>query len=444
MSTKENKLGLFACVMLLVGCMIGSAIFSLSGLTILCAGPAAMLSWALGGVIMLAYGLTQGELACRYPQSGGVYYFPRLAFGGRTGLTLGWLSCWGSILTNIVAIAFGAIYVGQYLSVAFPWAGGKQIPIALLSILLCLLMNLLRADISGKINALIVTVLLGTLVVYVSTALFGGSFNSSMLTPFFDQGIQGKTGFLSAVPTAIIGYSGVVALAYLVSDVRNPNRTIPLAMLIAMVMVMVVYVLVVLSTVGLVSAGYLSEHPDMQFIPLFAACFTKLSAMPWLATVVSLSAVLALMTTILVCVTMNARALQAASRDGILPKWLGKETASGAPVTACLVTSLAAGGCACFPEMTGQIVNFGAVFNIITMLMVLLALIKSRRDAAAEKALFHAPGGKAMPYILLGVLALCNAAGILNGGKMLWIYTFGFLTLGLLMLLPALGRYTKQ
>lgn len=438
MSVKDNKLGPLECIMLLVGVMIGSAIFSLSGLTILTAGPAASISWGLGGLIMLAYGLTQGELACRYPQSGGVYYFPRQAFGGKMGLVMGWLSGWGAILTNIVAVAFSAIYVGQYLSVSFPWASGKQVPIALASILICLVLNLLRADITGKINALIVTVLLGTLVTYVTTAFFGGNYTPSQLTPFFTQGTEGATGVLSAIPTAIIGYSGVVALAYLVSDVRNPRRTMPLAMLIAVLIVMTIYVLVVLSTVGLVSAGYLADNPNMQFIPLFAACFTKLTSIPWLTAVVSISAVLALMTTMLVCISMNARALQAASKDGILPRFMGKEPANGVPVAACLATSLVPGACSCFPKMTSQIVNFGAVFNIITMLLVLLALIKSRQDAPATDLEFRAPGGKAMPYILLVVLVLCNAAGILNCGKMLWFYTIVFLVLGALMLIPAL------
>jgi len=57
MGSSNSKLGLFDSVHLLVGGMIGSAIFSLSGITILQAGPASLLSWLLGGLILLAYGL---------------------------------------------------------------------------------------------------------------------------------------------------------------------------------------------------------------------------------------------------------------------------------------------------------------------------------------------------------------------------------------------------
>jgi len=423
-----GKMGLIACVMLLVGAMIGSAIFSLSGLTILMAGPAAMLSWLIGGLIMLVYGLFTAELADRYPKSGGGYYFPRMAFKGKVGLYLGWISCWCSILTNLVAIAFSAIYVGLYLSVAFPWAKGLQIPLALGSILVCLGINLLNVKLAGKINALIVSVLLLTIAAYIVSAFCGGTYSTEMLTPFFFQGTGKAAGFLAAVPTAIIGYSGIVALSYLVSQVDNAHRTVPLAMIISVGTVITIYLLVILATVGLVSSQYLVENPGMQFIPLFAACFTKLSAFPWLTGVVSISAVLALMTTMLVCVSMNAWAIQAASRDGVLPEKLGRLNSNGLPAIAAIVTCLLSMIYSCFPNLTQQIVNFGAVFNIITMVLTMLALIKSRKDACAGQ--FRAWGGAAAPYVVLAILLACNVVGILNGGMSLWLYTLAFLALG--------------
>ncbi len=74
-ATKQKKLGTFDSVHLLIGGMIGSAIFSLSGMTILSAGPAAIISWILGALILLAYGLQTAELASRYPQSEGSLLF---------------------------------------------------------------------------------------------------------------------------------------------------------------------------------------------------------------------------------------------------------------------------------------------------------------------------------------------------------------------------------
>jgi len=432
-NTSDGLLKAPACIMLLIGAMIGSAIFSLSGLTIFLAGPAAVASWLIGGLIMLLYGLFMAELACRYPESGGVYYFPRLAFPGRAGQWLGWFSCWSFILTNVVAIAFSAIYVGQYLSVAFPWAAGWQLPLALGAILFCLVLNLIRVDLAGRINALIVLALLAAIAVYLGTAFFGGSYEPGMLTPFFSQGAAGTFGMLSTVPIAIIGYSGIVALAFMVSQVHEARRTIPFAMLVSIVIVALLYALLILSTTGLVSAAYLKEHPDMQFIPMFCACFTKLNSWPWLTAVVSIAAVLALMTTMLVCVSMNAYAIRAAGNDGLLPRILGSVSRNGVPAAGAMLTCAAAMILSCFPESTQQIVNFGAVFNALTMVLTMLALIRSRR--APEPCDFTAPGGKVLPYVVLIILLACDLGGVVSGDVRMWVYTAVMIAVGVVIML---------
>ena len=119
-SNQGGSIGLIACVTMIAGGMIGSAIFSLSGLTIFLAGPAAILSWIIAAVIMLIYGLVVAELSTIFPKSGGVFVFPSKALGKteKTGKLWGWISTWGYINANIVAIAFAAIYVATYLNVA--------------------------------------------------------------------------------------------------------------------------------------------------------------------------------------------------------------------------------------------------------------------------------------------------------------------------------------
>ena len=70
MSNNENNqggsLGLWTCVAMIAGGMVGSAIFSLSGLTMTAAGPSAILTWAIAAVIMLCYGLICAELSTRF------------------------------------------------------------------------------------------------------------------------------------------------------------------------------------------------------------------------------------------------------------------------------------------------------------------------------------------------------------------------------------------
>ena len=290
-SNQGGSLGLGTCVAMIAGGMIGSSIFSLSGLTMTSAGPSAILTWAIAAVIMLCYGLICAELSTRFPKSGGVFVFPSKALGKteKEGALWGWISTWGYINANIVAIAFAAIYVGTYLSVGFPVFANMQIPLALIAVAFITVLNCVNFALAGKVNNLLVLALVITMVAYIAISLGSGEWDSALLTPFFTQGSAGSTGFLAMVPTAMTGYGSIVAMAFMVSEVKNPNRNVPRSVLIAMILVLCLYLGMILATVGLINAQFLMENPGMQYIPMFAAAFTKLTAIPWVSKLISLS-----------------------------------------------------------------------------------------------------------------------------------------------------------
>ncbi len=429
----SNKLGLSECVFILIGGMVGSAIFSLSGLTILEAGPASILTWIVAGIIMLSHGMLICELSCIYPQSGGVYVFPRKAFEGEKGRFLAWLSCWGSMVTNVIAIAFAAIYVGTYLSVAFKWAANWQIPLAIASIEICLIFNIIKFKTAGKLNNIIVGFLLSTILVYIVACFLSGNYNINYFFPFFTQGIKGYSGFITSIPIAIIGYSSINAMAFMVSDVKSPEKTISKAMFISISVVIAIYFLVISATLGLITADYLVKNEEMRFIPLFAACFTKIQNIPWLVDVVSIASVIALMTTMNVCVSLNSRTLQASSLDLMLPKVFGDNNSNGVPAFAATVTCLLAMNVALFPKITLQIVNFGAIFNLFTIIITLLSLIIARRKVRGKTIAFKTPYGGILVYIILIILILCNISSIILGGKNLILFTLALWGVGILI-----------
>ena len=207
-NNKGGSLNLLAAVTMIAGGMIGSAIFSLSGLTMYSAGPAAILSWVIAALIMLCYGLVCAELATRFPKSGGVFVFPTKALGKteKQGRFWGWISVWGYFNANIVAVAFAAIYVGTYLSVGFPVFEGMQIPLAVGSVILVYLMNIMKMSSLGKLNNILVAGIVITMLIYIVTSVVTGAFETSNLIPFFSQGAGGNLGFISVVPTAMTGY----------------------------------------------------------------------------------------------------------------------------------------------------------------------------------------------------------------------------------------------
>ena len=129
----------------------------------------------------------------------------------------------------------------------------------------------------------------------------------------------------------------------------------------------------------------------------------------------------------------NARATQAASDDGILPEFLGKNNKAGVPAMAALVTSLISSIIAFFPQFTSEIVNFGAIFSVITIVINIVALLVARKKETYPEGAFHAPGGNALPILALCLLIICNVSGVLTGGAKIWIWTAAFIVIGILI-----------
>ncbi len=434
-NNQNGSLGLVACVTMITGGMIGSAIFSLSGLTVYLAGPSAIISWVIAAAIMLIYGLVVAELSTIFPKSGGVFVFPSKALGKteKSGKLWGWISTWGYINANIVAIAFAAIYVATYLGVGFPVFANMQIPLAIGAIAFCFLLNILKFSVAGSLNNILVGALIITMLIFIVVGIFGGSWDSSLLTPFFSQGAAGSTGVLSVVPTAMVGYGSIVAIAFMVSEVKNPNKNVPKSIFIAMSIVVSLYVLIILSTVGLITAGFLTENPGMRFIPLYAASFTKLNAYPWISKVISISAVLALLTTMLVVIALTSRAIAATAQGGLLPEVMGKNGKTGTPIVATVTVAILGAVVSCFPKFTAQIVNLGALFAAITISINCISLVVARRKNKYIEGNFRAPGGNALPIIALIIIIVCYIPEIINGGWIIWGYTIGWYLLGLLI-----------
>ncbi len=431
----KKGIGLLSCITIIAGGMFGSAIFSLSGLTMYNAGASAIVSWLIAAVIMLIYGLVCAELATIFPRSGGVFVFPAKALGKKrsTGTLWGWISTWGYINANIVAVAFAAVYVGTYLSAGFGLDSSLQIPIAIISIILCLVLNLIRFSSTGKLNNILVGSLIATMLIYIVTAFMSGKWSPENLTPFFTSGAGGATGFLASVPTAMIGYGSIVAIAFMVSEVRDPNKNVPKAVLIAMILVALIYTLIISATIGLLPAQFFNDNPSMRFIPLYAACYTRLSNYAWLPKVVSISAVLALVTTMLVVLALTSRAIQAAAHSKLLPSAFAKTDKNGTPVFSTCVVAIIAAIISCFPEFTYTIVGFGALFATVTITINIVSLYFARKKHPHIPGNFQAPGGKVLPAFALILIVICYIPDILSGGWMIWIYTMIWYALGLII-----------
>jgi amino acid transporter len=446
-SIDKRKIGTFDSVNILVGGMIGSAIFSLSGVTILQAGPATILSWVIGAVILLGYGLETAELASMFPNSGGIMFFPALTLGKNReqGRLWGWISSWAYLFGCISGAAFSAIYVGTYLGVAFPLFANIQVQLAIATVIICGVLNVVNFAVTGKINTILTVLLIFTLVAFCFIAFTTGSWDAANFKPFFTQGTGGKTGFISSVPIAMIAYGTIVAVAFMVGEIKDPNKTVPKAMTIAMAIVVVLYLLVIVATLGLISSNYLQENPGMAYIPLYAAAFAKLSNIVWLPALVSISAVLALFTTTIVTMALSARAIQACALQGILPKKLGENhRKTGVPVNATVLIILITGTISAFPSLVNIIINLGALCNVIVVAIICVTVIKARSTHEYKEGQFKAPGGKFLPVVILILLISFYIPSILSGGSSLWIYTVLYYVIGMIIYYVGTSKLSKK
>lgn len=429
---EKSKIGLFSAVCIIVGGAIGSAIFSLSGLTIYKAGPSSILSWIIAALIMGLYALVCSELSVRYPYSGGVFVFPRKILGKnkKQGEFWGWLSTWGYINANIVAISFASIYVGTYLSVSFPIFNGYGPLLSGLAILFVFWLNSIKFSLLGKINIALVFVLVVTMLIYVVTGLTSPSWSEELFHPFFTQGSDGKFGFLTSVPIAMVAYGSIVSITFMAGEVKNPKRNIPLSILIALIVILALYISIIVTTSGLVSADFLKENPGMRYIPLYAAAFTSLKNVSFLSPCISIAAFLALITTMLVVMNLTSLAIKEAAVSKILPSVFSKNNRFGVPMNASLLVAFPSLVLSFFPSLTELIVSLASLFASITIVINCVSLMKVKLSKTKEDVSFSLPFGITIPLVAAIVICICYIPDIISGGYKIWLYTIAWYAIG--------------
>lgn len=436
--TDSGKLNLIACITMLAGGCIGSSIFSLSGMTMYYAGPAAILSWLIAAALCGSYGLQAAELSIRYPKSGGVYTFPARAINPK----IGFVTAWGYLISNTIAVAFAAIYVGTYLGVGWEIFSGStmQIVLAIVAVLFCTWMCLNNISTAGKINNILVSILIVTMAAYCIIAFTHPNFNWANFSNFFGQGVKGSTGWIEAVPNAMTGFGSIVAVAFLVGQVDNPKKNVPKATIIALALVVCLYVLMIAATMGHVTAQFLIDNPGMRFIPMFAAAFTSMSNIAWLPKLISISALLALLTTMLVVLNLTANAMKSMADDGMLPAALTKVGKAGTPTVAIAVVTVASCILSCFPSATEMLVNLGSLFAAVNISLVIISAVFARKKTTLDADAFVAPGGNALSIITVVLIACTYIPKFTSGDAQMWIFTIAIYAIGALIM----AYYTKK
>jgi len=258
-----RHLGLWSAVAVLVGSTIGSGIFRVPATVaerLQEPGPV-LLAWILGGLIALFGALTLAELAGALPRSGGVFAYILEAFGPLPAFLFGW-----SELAVIRASALGAIATifAEYLGYFIPLTPMQVRMVAAAGVVGVGLLNYLGVSRAALVMNLITVLKYGALAALVLLAFTAGEGSASHFTPAWRSGLN-----LSLIGTALIAimwtYDGWADLSFMGGEVRNPGRTLPMALIIGTFGILVIYLLLNVAYI------YLVPLPEMAKSPLIAA-----------------------------------------------------------------------------------------------------------------------------------------------------------------------------
>ncbi len=227
----DRALGLYSAITISVGTMIGSAIFVLAGISYDVAGPSASLAVFLAGIGAFFTAFSFCELVTLIPESGGGYAYVRESTGN--GIWA-FVTGWGFWLAYAMSCGLFSLGFGTFFNYFFPFIPRMVAAYAL--IMYVMITNIKGVENSGKLQNVITTVLILLLGIY----MIGGVFFMDLgnQRPFFsDPGIAGMLNAMGFLYITYIGY-GLVTTAS--EEVSNPEKTIPRAIIISLILVTVI------------------------------------------------------------------------------------------------------------------------------------------------------------------------------------------------------------
>jgi amino acid transporter len=269
-----RHLGLWSSIAVLVGSTIGSGIFRVPATVageLQAPGPV-LLAWVLGGVLALFGALTFAELAAAMPRSGGVFAYILEAFGPLPAFLFGWTE-----LAVVRASALGAIATlfAEYLGYFTNLSDAQVHYFAAAAIVLVGLFNYLGVNYASIVMNFITVAKYGALFLLGLLAFAVGQGSAGNFTPMFTAGLN-----LSLLASALIPimwtYDGWADLSFMGGEVKNPGRTLPLALIIGTSLIVVVYLLLNLAYMYLVPLPEMAQSPLItttaaERIPLLGA-----------------------------------------------------------------------------------------------------------------------------------------------------------------------------
>ena len=240
----KRVLSLLDATMINAGGIIGSGIFMVPAAVAMFTGSASLffMVWIAGGVVSLFGALSVAELGAAMPRSGGQYVYLSEAYGPVWGNLYGWSAV---AVINTASIAAVGVAFSEYLRFFFPITDVSIKGIAVATIILLTIINILDVKSGARFQNLFTISKLGAIfgIIILGLVMEGGS--NQNLNPFFsDQSFTELVGPLGLAMVSVLWtFDGWIFITYVAGEVKNPGRNIPLSLIFCMLIVISIYLL---------------------------------------------------------------------------------------------------------------------------------------------------------------------------------------------------------
>lgn len=400
------------------------------------AGPAAIVSWFIGGVLMMIIALTFAELSTAFPVAGAMIQFAEYSHGTLLSFTMGWMVWLSSVVVAPVETLALIQYAANYLPGLVHKVNDANVLTstgiafaAILMLLLCML-NLQGNKLYNKLSSILVifkfAVPILSLIILLSRDFhWNNFFIVGGFAPYGWQGIFAALP-LGGIIFSFIGYSPAIQLA---GEAKNPQRAIPLAIIGSLLLCSILYCLLQTAFVGALTPASLQQGwQKLSFAGdsgPFAGIFAGLGLL-WFVWIIYADALISPYGTAFIYTASTARVNYALSKTGFFPAYFQHVNAKGMP-TRSLFLNYFVGLILFLPFPSWQnMVGFIVSCFLISFSIGPLALVTLRQNHPNHPGAFRLPWVK--PTTLLAFY-ICN----------LLVYWTGWNTVYHLLIALAIG-----
>ncbi len=409
----KRHVGVVGLLFASVGSIIGSGWLFGALNAAVAAGPAAIISWALGGVMILMIALVYAELGTMFPLSGGVVRFPHLAFGSFASYSAGWIT-WVAVATTAPIEVEAAL---QYATKYAPFTAANTVAgetvytltslgyvTAVILMALFVVVNFYGVRWFARINNALVGwkifIILLVVAAFLLTAVHGENFTSHGFMP------QGWHGVFTAIATSgvVFSYLGFRQGIEFAGETDNPRRNVPIAVVGSVLITGLIYVALQVAFIGALDPSNLEKSGSWAKLT-FSGDFGPLAAVAtalglgWLAVLLYADAIVSPGDTGLIYTTTTSRISYAMAKNRNAPQALARTTDRGVPMISLIVTFLI--GLIVFLPFPSwqQLVGFITSATVLSFASGPLVLGALRRNLPDVERPFKVPGGHVIPVI---------------------------------------------